>query len=101
MLKQVQARATKVMMGLQQLPYKERLSKLGLFSLENKRLKWLDNMYKYLMWVREEMGPDSSLLYPMIRQEAVGKKNLKHRKSYLNTQKKPHLFTVRYCVFLL
>lgn len=98
MLKQVQARATKVMMGLQQLPYKERLSKLGLFSLENKRL---DNMYKYLMWVRVEMGPDSSLLYPMIRQEAVGKKNLKHRKSYLNTQKKPHLFTVRYCVFLL
>ena len=81
LLERVQQRAAKMIRGLEHLPYEERLSVLGLFSLQKIRLRGDPvNVHKYL---KGECQVDEARLFLVVHRDRASLK-LEHRKFHMN-----------------
>ena len=89
LLEGVQQKATKMIKGVEHLPYEKRLSNPGLFSLGNRRLRRdLINVHKYLQGGGRQM--DEARLFSVMCSDRTRSNSLKfeHRKFHTNMWKR-------------
>ena len=94
-MEKVQRSPTREIRGGGNQPYEERLKELNMFSLEKRRLGWVDNMIallKYLKGSPTEEGQDLFSIIPECRTHNNGLK-LQEARIWLNMRK--NFLTVR------
>ncbi|KAF7251859.1 Mitogen-activated protein kinase-binding protein 1, partial [Varanus komodoensis] len=92
-LESVQYRATRLVAGLQGMPYEARLRELGLFSLEKRRLRGdLLATYRYVRGCHTEMGRD---LFSPAEEGRMRSNGAKLREPRLHLDARKHFLTVR------